>query len=73
MSGLNPWSYHVVNVMLHSVVVLLVAWLCRHCLGLSSVTSSLAAFLFAIHPIHTEAVRIHIPPILLLLLLLLAS
>ena len=59
MSGLNPWSYHVVNVILHSAVVLLIGWLCRHCLGLEWVTSSMAAFLFAIHPIHTEAVCIY--------------
>lgn len=56
LSGLDPWSYHAVNVALHAAVSFLFAWLCRHCLGLSKFSSLLAASLFAIHPIHTEAV-----------------
>jgi len=56
MSGLKPWSYHAVNVSLHALVSALFAWLCRHCLRLSPATSLLSASLFAIHPIHTEAV-----------------
>jgi len=55
-SGLNPWSYHVVNVTLHATVSALLAWTCHRCLRLSTATSTLTAFLFAIHPIHTEAV-----------------
>lgn len=62
MSGLNPWSYHAVNVMLHAAVSALFAWLCRNCLGLSKLSSLLTASLFAIHPIHTEAVTtLHFP------------
>jgi len=63
LSGLNPWSYHAVNVILHAAVSALFAWLCRNCLGLSKLSSLLTASLFAIHPIHTEAVtslNIHI-------------
>ena len=56
LSGLNPWSYHAVNVILHAAVSALFAWLCRNCLGLSKLSSLLTASLFAIHPIHTEAV-----------------
>lgn len=62
LSGLNPWSYHAVNVMLHAAVSALFAWLCRNCLGLSKLSSLLTASLFAIHPIHTEAVTtLHFP------------
>ena len=57
-SGLNPWSYHVVNVTLHATVSALLAWTCHRCLRLSTATSTLTAFLFAIHPIHTEAVSL---------------
>ena len=56
LSGLNPWSYHVVNVLLHATVCYLFAWLCRNCFHLSRLSSLLAASLFALHPIHTEAV-----------------
>lgn len=42
--------------MLHAAVSALFAWLCRNCLGLSKLSSLLTASLFAIHPIHTEAV-----------------
>lgn len=56
LSGLNPWSYHAVNVILHAAVSALFAWLCLNCLGLSKLSSLLTASLFAIHPIHTEAV-----------------
>jgi len=55
-SGLNPWSYHAVNIWLHSLVSCLFAWICHNCLGLSTLGSLLTASLFAIHPIHTEAV-----------------
>lgn len=67
LSGLDPWSYHAVNVLLHAVVSSLFAWLCRNCLGLSKLSSLLAASLFAIHPIHTEAVS-NIDIILILLM-----
>jgi hypothetical protein len=56
VSGLNPWSYHAVNILLHSLVSCLFAWICHNCLGLSTLGSLLTASLFAIHPIHTEAV-----------------
>lgn len=60
VSGLNPWSYHAVNVLLHATVSALFAWLCRNCLGLSKLSALLTASLFAIHPIHTEAVSVSV-------------
>ncbi|XP_036342730.1 protein O-mannosyl-transferase Tmtc3-like, partial [Rhagoletis pomonella] len=71
---LQPYGYHIVNVMLHIVVCLLWRRVCRllllHCAGAGGVAAAplhcnglrvntcsfLAALLFAVHPIHTEAV-----------------
>lgn len=73
---LQPYGYHIVNMLLHIVVCLLWRRVCRrlllHCAGaggasISALTqrcnmlrintcSFLAALLFAVHPIHTEAV-----------------
>ncbi|XP_022249300.1 transmembrane and TPR repeat-containing protein CG4050-like [Limulus polyphemus] len=52
--GLHPLGYHVVNVLLHVVVCLLFHRMCN--LFLSQLTSFVAALLFSVHPIHTEAV-----------------
>lgn len=64
LSGMNTYSYHLTNLLFHffsSVVVLLIAfktfsqslqWKEKSALGLSIT----AAFLFALHPIHTEAI-----------------
>ena len=54
MGGLNPGGIHAVNVFLHAVVVVLFYKLCRR--FLDAVHSFLAALLFSVHPIHTEAV-----------------
>ncbi|KAG8188777.1 hypothetical protein JTE90_009173 [Oedothorax gibbosus] len=52
--GLQPYGYHVVNVVLHICVCLLFY---RLCLNFLPVWSSLvSSALFAVHPIHTEAV-----------------
>jgi protein O-mannosyl-transferase len=55
ISGLDPWSYHLVNVILHGVTSVLVfrlgiAW------GLSNTVAGLGGILFAVHPVHVEAV-----------------
>jgi len=55
VGGLNPVGYHLVNVLLHSLVVWLVYLLALQ-LGLSILSALAAAVLFAVHPIHTEAV-----------------
>ncbi|XP_049307444.1 uncharacterized protein LOC105223869 [Bactrocera dorsalis] len=73
---LQPYGYHIVNMLLHIVVCLLWRRVCRllllHCAGAVGASTSaliqrcnmlrintcsfLAALLFAVHPIHTEAV-----------------
>ncbi len=62
--GLNPWGFHLVNILFHcgaAVLVFLVIWrlLPEQRASVSSVYLSppfIAALLFATHPIHTEAV-----------------
>ncbi|GIX75471.1 protein O-mannosyl-transferase TMTC2 [Caerostris darwini] len=56
LCGLSSWSYHFVNVALHTCVSLLVTFLCLDVLKWSREDSAIAALLFATHPIHTEAV-----------------
>lgn len=51
---LNPYGYHLVNVLIHSIVCLLYYKLCFAFMPESA--SLIAALIFAVHPIHTEAV-----------------
>ncbi|XP_014259780.1 transmembrane and TPR repeat-containing protein CG4050 [Cimex lectularius] len=51
---LEPFGYHLVNVILHSVVSLLYLRVCS--IFLPDLPSFIAALLFTVHPIHTEAV-----------------
>lgn len=53
-SELSAASYHLLNVVLHAVVCVLFLRVCR--LFLDNTFSLLAALLFAVHPVHTEAV-----------------
>ncbi|KAF7656060.1 hypothetical protein LDENG_00046750 [Lucifuga dentata] len=53
-SELSAVSYHLLNVVLHAVVCVLFLRVCR--LFLDKTSSLVAALLFAVHPIHTEAV-----------------
>lgn len=53
-SELSSPSYHLLNVGLHAVVCVFFLHFCRLLLDRS--TSLIAALLFAVHPIHTEAV-----------------
>ncbi|KAL6460197.1 hypothetical protein MHYP_G00319560 [Metynnis hypsauchen] len=55
LGGLDPWGYHLVNVVLHCCVTALFTALCHPLLG-GGCWSLLAGLLFASHPIHTEAV-----------------
>lgn len=54
--GHAPWSYHLVNVLLHACVGLLFFQLLRRW-NTASGLSFAAAALFAVHPIHTEVVN----------------
>ncbi|XP_031754766.1 protein O-mannosyl-transferase TMTC3 isoform X2 [Xenopus tropicalis] len=53
-SELNAVSYHFLNVVLHAVVCIVFLKVCR--LFMDTKISLLATLLFAVHPIHTEAV-----------------
>ncbi|NJD18183.1 MAG: DUF1736 domain-containing protein, partial [Gemmatimonadetes bacterium] len=55
ISGADPWSYHLVNVLLHAGVAALVVRL-GLLWGLPALAAGLAGLLFAAHPIHVEAV-----------------
>uniref|UniRef100_A0A4W5R0N9 Uncharacterized protein n=1 Tax=Hucho hucho TaxID=62062 RepID=A0A4W5R0N9_9TELE len=55
-SELSSVSYHLLNVGLHAVVCVLFLRICR--LFLDKTSSLVAALLFAVHPIHTEAVSL---------------
>lgn len=55
ISGAEPWSYHLVNVLLHAGVAILVVRMAR-VWGLTPLAAGLAGLLFAVHPVHVEAV-----------------
>lgn len=55
MGGLNPTGYHVVNVLLHALATALLYRLLARLFGAGFAAGGAAA-LFAVHPIHTEAV-----------------
>lgn len=54
-SGLDPFAFHLGNVLLHGLAVALVFALARR-LRCGRATATLAAALFACHPVHVEAV-----------------
>ncbi|WAR08944.1 TMTC3-like protein [Mya arenaria] len=54
LSELEPMTYHLLNVILHAVVCVMYMRVCT--MFLSEFPSFVAALLFAVHPIHTEAV-----------------
>ena len=56
VSGMNPWSYHLLNLLLHLVNCILVfrfAWLLSN---KNSLIAFVTAILFGIHPMHVESV-----------------
>jgi hypothetical protein len=55
VSGLSPWSYHLVNVLLHGVAAALVVRL-GLLWRLPVLAAGAAGVLFAVHPVHVEAV-----------------
>jgi protein O-mannosyl-transferase len=55
LSGLNPWSFHLVNVLLHAAAVALVMLFAQG-IGASRGAACLGALAFAVHPVHVEAV-----------------
>lgn len=55
ISGLNAYSYHLFNILIHYANCLLVYWLCEHYLE-RKLLALFCSLLFAVHPIHSEAV-----------------
>ena len=55
---LQPLGYHLVNVLLHSAVCFLYVQLCGVVFG-EAWPALIAGLLFAVHPIHTEAVSVY--------------
>ena len=57
VNGLNPFGYHLVNVLAHGVATWLFTSLCRDIMGHGKNVAVWAAGLtFAVHPVHVEAV-----------------
>jgi protein O-mannosyl-transferase len=54
LHGDRPWAFHAVNWILHAAVAAAVAEFCRR--GAGRATAYIAGLLFAVHPIHVEAV-----------------
>ncbi|MDQ6622343.1 MAG: tetratricopeptide repeat protein [Verrucomicrobiota bacterium] len=55
LGGTNPWSYHLVNLLLHGLVSVLVYLLVLQIFQ-AQPAALIAALLFAVHPVHSEAV-----------------
>jgi tetratricopeptide (TPR) repeat protein len=55
LGGLNPFGYHLINLFLHVLVTSLLFLLAVQ-IGFSGLAAVTAAALFAVHPLHTEAV-----------------
>lgn len=55
LTALQPWSYHVFNILLHGLVSVLVFFVAREW-RLSAGAALAGALLFAVHPIHVEVV-----------------
>jgi len=53
--GSAPWSFHTLNVLLHALASLGVWWLAKR-LGCSAPAALLGGLVFAVHPLHVEAV-----------------
>ena len=56
LGGLNPVGYRVVNALFHVLACLALFWLCIR-FGLSRNAAGAVSLLFALHPVHTEAVN----------------
>ncbi|KPK42675.1 MAG: hypothetical protein AMJ78_01670 [Omnitrophica WOR_2 bacterium SM23_29] len=56
LGGLNPYGYHLINLLLHLANAVLVYCLVVLICGNQGLLPFLTALLFAVHPIHTEAV-----------------
>ena len=53
--GLEPWGYHLTNIILHALVCIMYYRLLKALKVYSLRVASISSYLFALHPIHTEA------------------
>uniref|UniRef100_A0A3Q3KLW4 dolichyl-phosphate-mannose--protein mannosyltransferase n=1 Tax=Monopterus albus TaxID=43700 RepID=A0A3Q3KLW4_MONAL len=56
LGGMTPLYFHIVNVFLHCAVTCLLMHTCECCVFEDSRLAFVTALLFAVHPVHTEAV-----------------
>lgn len=56
LGGMTPLYFHIVNVCLHCAVTCLLMYTCEYCIFENPCLAFVAALLFAVHPVHTEAV-----------------
>uniref|UniRef100_A0A8C5HNG2 dolichyl-phosphate-mannose--protein mannosyltransferase n=1 Tax=Gouania willdenowi TaxID=441366 RepID=A0A8C5HNG2_GOUWI len=56
LGGMTPLYFHLVNVSLHCAVTCLLMHMCKHCVFNNPHLAFITALLFAVHPVHTEAV-----------------
>ncbi|NXA38818.1 TMTC1 protein, partial [Eudromia elegans] len=56
LGGMNPFYFHAVNVILHCLVTLVLMYTCDKAVFKDCRLAFVTALLFAVHPIHTEAV-----------------
>ena len=54
----NTWCFHGTNVLLHGCATTLLSYICRQRLKMKMESSYITSLIFALHPIHTEAVSI---------------
>ncbi|XP_066264640.1 protein O-mannosyl-transferase TMTC1-like isoform X1 [Branchiostoma lanceolatum] len=56
IGGLDPTGFHAVNVLLHTAVTVLYMYVCEQVVFSCVHLSLLTGLMFAVHPVHTEAV-----------------
>ncbi|XP_040828200.1 protein O-mannosyl-transferase TMTC1 isoform X1 [Ochotona curzoniae] len=56
LTGMNPFYFHAVNVILHCLVTVVLMYTCDKTVFKSRGLAFVTALLFAVHPVHTEAV-----------------
>ncbi|XP_014442516.1 protein O-mannosyl-transferase TMTC1, partial [Tupaia chinensis] len=56
LTGMDPFYFHAVNVILHCLVTLVLMYTCDKTVFKNRGLAFITALLFAVHPIHTEAV-----------------
>jgi|GEM_PF-1118901 len=53
--GMHPWGFRLMNIFYHALTVLSLFWMLK-VFGLSKKAAFISALIFAIHPVHTDAV-----------------